>query len=307
MLVFAGDQRCVTVSKTTGRAFEVLEDHTTISASLVLRVDTHPQDLAGSRVQAPDGQYVRDVLTWTLTGQTPPHIRLDWSVDQAARDALEDRVFGKRFLITDRPDQTVGEVVAGYRSQSEAELGFRQLKDPHVVSFSPTRHHTDAQIRVHVFCCVLALMIAHLMRRQAAHAGMQMSVRGMLDALAGIQQTVLLYPGDRGRPQARHMITDMDDTQQTLFEIFELHPSPPFSITFSLLLPRPAENLRRVEATQDQKVIILGFAPPICLTWQDDRSASQDARPFARRPRQRVLRDAEGPAVSSTAHSTARA
>jgi hypothetical protein len=54
-------------------------------------------------------------------------------------------------------------------------------------------------------------------------------------------------------------------------------PSPPFSITFSLLLPRHAENLRRVEATRDPKVIILGFAPPICLTWQDDRSASQDA------------------------------
>jgi hypothetical protein len=112
---------------------------------------------------------------------------------------------------------------AGYRSQSEAEFGFRQLKDPHVVSFSPLHHHTDAQIRVHVFCCVLALTIAHLMRRQAAHAGMQMSVRAMLDALAGIQQAVLLYPGDRSRPKARHMITDMDDTQQKLFEIFELH------------------------------------------------------------------------------------
>lgn len=168
-------------------------------------------------------QYLRDVVTSTLSGENPPDIRLDWGVDQAARQALEDRLFGKRFLITDRHDWTVPEVVAGYRSQSEAEFGFRQLKDPHVVSFGPMHHHTDAQIRVHVFTCVLALMTAHLMRRQAAHAGLQMSVRGMLDALAGIQQTVLLYPGDRGRPKARHMITDMDDTQQKLFEIFELH------------------------------------------------------------------------------------
>jgi hypothetical protein len=51
----------------------------------------------------------------------------------------------------------------------------------------------------------------------------------MLDALAGIEQTVLLYPGDRGRPKARHMITDMDDTQQKLFEIFELHHWAPAS------------------------------------------------------------------------------
>jgi transposase len=168
-------------------------------------------------------QYVRDVLTWTLTGDTPPDIRLDWRIDQAARAALEDRVFGKRFLVTDRHDWTVPEVIAGYRSQSEAEFGFRQLKDPHVVSFSPMYHHTDTQIRVHVFCCVLALMTAHLIRRHAARNGVKLSVRALLDTLAGIQQTVLLYPGDRGRPKARHMITDMSDTQQKLFEIFELH------------------------------------------------------------------------------------
>jgi hypothetical protein len=168
-------------------------------------------------------QYVRDVLTSTLAGEVPPRIRLTWTVNEAARHALEDRVFGKRSLITDRHDQATAEVVAGYRSQSEAEFGFRQLKDPHVASFSPMRHHTDPQIRVHVFCCVLALTVAHLMRRQATHAGLDMSVRAILDALAGIQQTVLLYPGDRGRPKARHMITDMDDTQQKLYEIFELH------------------------------------------------------------------------------------
>lgn len=174
-------------------------------------------------------QYLRDVLTWTLTGDTPPHLRLDWQIDHTARTTLEDRVFGKRFLITDRQDWTLTEVIAGYRSQSEAEFGFRQLKDPHVVSFSPMHHHTDAQIRVHVFCCVLALTTAHLMRRQAAHAGLNLSVRAMLDALAGIQQTVLLYPGNRGRPRTRRMITDLDHTQAKLYETFNLHRWAPTS------------------------------------------------------------------------------
>ncbi len=41
------------------------------------------------------------------------------------------------------------------------------MKDPHVVSFSPMHHWTDQKIRVHVFYTVLALTIAHLMRRQA--------------------------------------------------------------------------------------------------------------------------------------------
>ncbi len=47
---------------------------------------------------------------------------------------------------------------------------------------------------MHVFYCVLSLAVAHLMRRHAARAGLHMSVRELLTTLAGIQETVLLYP-----------------------------------------------------------------------------------------------------------------
>ncbi|EPR77471.1 hypothetical protein ADILRU_0184 [Leifsonia rubra CMS 76R] len=42
------------------------------------------------------------------------------------------------------------------------------------------------RIRVHTFTCVLALQIAHLMRREAEHAGLHHSVRHLLDQLAEI-------------------------------------------------------------------------------------------------------------------------
>ena len=133
-------------------------------------------------------------------------------------------MFGKRVLITDRDDWPVADVVAGYRSQSEAEFGFRQLKDPHVVSFSPMHHWTDHNIRVHTFTCVLALQIAHLMRRHAAHAGLHLSVRELLDTLAGIQETVLIYPSTGGRPKARRMLTETTATQDQLAD--DLRPPP---------------------------------------------------------------------------------
>ena len=113
-------------------------------------------------------------------------------------------------------------MVAGYRSQSDAEFAFRQLKDPHIVSFSPMHHWTDHNIRVHVFTCVLALQLAHLMRHQARHAGLDLSVRALLDELAGIEETVLLYQGDKGRPKARRMLTQTSPTQDTLSRIFSL-------------------------------------------------------------------------------------
>ena len=167
-------------------------------------------------------RWVRDVLHTTITGESPATFRLDFHIDHTARDALEEHHFGKRILITDRRDWTLPEIIASYRSQADAEFGFRQLKDPHVVSFSPMHHWTENNIRVHIFYCVLALTIAHLMRRHADQHGHHLSVRALLDALAGIQETVLLYPSERGRPKARRIITSMDPTQQQLSNIFEL-------------------------------------------------------------------------------------
>ena len=111
-------------------------------------------------------RWVADIITVTLTGEAPAELRLTWRTDTRARTRLEQRLFGKRILFTNR-DWPVPDVVAAYRSQSDAEFGFRQLKDPHVVSFSPMHHWTDSKIRVHVFYCVLALAVAHLMRRHA--------------------------------------------------------------------------------------------------------------------------------------------
>ena len=91
-----------------------------------------------------------------------------------------------------------------------------------MVSFAPIRHFTDHKIRVHLFTCVLALAIAHLMRRDATRAGLPMSVPALLAELDGIGETVLLYQGERGRPRARHTITRMTPIQQRLYQLFDL-------------------------------------------------------------------------------------
>ncbi len=166
--------------------------------------------------------WVRRVVTWQLDGQQPKDLRLTWAIDHSARAALEEELLGKHVLITGHDDWPVAEVVAGYRSQSEAEFGFRQLKDPHVVSFSPMFHWTEHNIRVHTFTCVLALQIAHLMRREAARAGLHLSVRQLLGQLAAIGETVLIYPSTGGRPKARRKTTELTSDQQKLHEIFQL-------------------------------------------------------------------------------------
>src|SRR5262249_1355713 len=150
------------------------------------------------------------------TGETPAELRLSWRSDTRARARLEKRLFGKRILFTNR-DWPGPDIVAAYRSQSDAEFGFRQLKDPHVVSFSPMHQWTDAKIRVHVFYCVLALAVAHLMRRYVDQAGLHLSVRELFDQLSGIEETVLFYhDGGKGRPRVQRMLTDMTPIQRKL-------------------------------------------------------------------------------------------
>jgi transposase len=174
-------------------------------------------------------RWVSRVVATTLTGETPAELRLSFSTGDKARAALETELFGKRILFSDKtPEQaSTAQIVADYRSQEAVEGDFRQMKDPKVVSFSPMFHFTEHKIRVHAFYCVLGLMVAKLMVREAGKSGLHLSVRALLSSLSGIEETVLLYQGERGRPRARRMLTEQDATQRRLYDLFGLEDYAP--------------------------------------------------------------------------------
>jgi transposase len=201
-----------------------------LAATLARGKTRRPRDKVEAEIEQITGKpWVRRVIRWDLTGDQPKDLRLSWSIDQDARQALEEEIFGKHVLITSHDDWPAAEVIAGYRSQSEAEFSFRQLKDPHVVSFSPMHHWTDHNIRVHVFTCVLALQLAHLMRYRARRDGLDLSVRELLGQLAAIGETALIYPSTGGRPKARRMTTELTGHQPQLYQIFDLARRAPKS------------------------------------------------------------------------------
>jgi transposase len=233
--VYGTDRRAILTHSDELHAAQVTGFEGTTLAKAARKLDDLAATLARGRTRRPRDKvdeairgivkdtWVRRVIRWDLTGDKPADLRLSWHVDPDARQQLEDELFGKHVLITDHDDWSVPEVVAGYRSQSEAEFSFRQLKDRHVVAFSPMHHWSEHNIRVHVLTCVLALQIAHLMRLQTERAGLHLSVRELLTQLAGIGETVLIYPtGGRGRPKARRMLTQTTELQDQLTQIFRL-------------------------------------------------------------------------------------
>ena len=219
------DKQATGFAQTLAKARRQLSE---LAARLARGNTRRPRDKVEAEItQILKPRWLSRVISTSLRGDAPAELRLTWRTRAAALAALEDELFGKRILFTDHDDWPIADVVAHYRSQSHVEADFRQMKDPHVVSFSPMHHWTDQKIRVHVFYCVLALTVARLMRREAERAGMTMSVRELLSQLAGIQETVLLYQGGRGRPRARRTLTEMDPTQARLYNLFGLAAHAP--------------------------------------------------------------------------------
>lgn len=112
----------------------------------------------------------------------------------------------------------------GYRAQRHVESAFRQLKDSDCIAIRPQYHWTDQTITVHVFCCVLALMLCGLLQRELSRHGVNDSIPALLDALRGIREVDVLYPAreEDGEPELRTTLSRMTDEQRTMYDILGL-------------------------------------------------------------------------------------
>jgi hypothetical protein len=154
-------------------------------------------------------------------------LKLTYHTDAAAYARIKHQQLGKRILFTDQDSWSDEQIVLAYRSQSHVEDAFADMKDPHFLGWEPMFHWTDSKIRVHAFYCVLALLLASLLQRRAAQNGLPLSIKAMFSALSGIQEVTNIYPatgasGSPGRPVLKTTLSEMDQTQQQLYRLFDL-------------------------------------------------------------------------------------
>lgn len=153
-------------------------------------------------------------------------LRLRFQIDADALAQLDRELLGKRLIFSDRDHWTEEQIIAAYRAQSKAERAFRQMKHPVFAAFSPAFHWTDQKLKVHAFSCTLALMIVHLIEREARKQGIPDGTQQILRALSEIDELTLVYPpagGKQGRPRVRRRIADnLDETQTRLYQALDL-------------------------------------------------------------------------------------
>lgn len=169
------------------------------------------------------GQYINDILQIEV-GSRRNRLYLTYRTNRAALDRLTRTVLGKRILFTDNQDWSTEAIVLAYRSQYHVEAAFRQMKNPHWVSWDPLHHWTDQKIRVHALYCVLALTLAGLLQRQAARAGLTLSGEAIHDELNSIREVLTLHASARddkgGRPRAYTSYVEPSAVGAKLADIF---------------------------------------------------------------------------------------
>ena len=151
-----------------------------------------------------------------------PHLR--YRFDHRAWEKLQNTLLGKTLLFTDNDDWCDTKIVQCYRAQHHVEAGFRCLKDPHHISLRPQHHWTDQKIEVHVFCCVLALMLCSLLRRELQQRGLDYTIPEMLDQLGKIREVGVVYSAKdkRRKPTIQMTLSRLSKAQQALFKALNL-------------------------------------------------------------------------------------
>src|SRR5215469_7173601 len=106
----------------------------------------------------------------------------------------------------------------------DREIQFRCLKSPHHVSLRPQHHWTDQKIRVHVFYCVLALLLCSLLRRQLHRHGIDRSIPALLADLGRIREVGILTQGQsEGEPTQFEMtLSRLTKEQRRLYDALDL-------------------------------------------------------------------------------------
>ena len=152
-------------------------------------------------------------------------LQLTFSTDLAALERLARVQWGKTILFTDNADWSDEEIVLAYRSQYHIEDAFKQMKNPHFLGWSPMFHWTDSKIQVHAFYCVLALLLTSLLQRELASHDLKLSINSMLEELAAIRETLIVYPRRQGQRQfpTATCLTRMNPLQQRLFSVLNLN------------------------------------------------------------------------------------
>ena len=163
-------------------------------------------------------EHVGEVVKVTVSTEAG-RIKLAWRIDLERYRYLCDEYFGRRLLLTTRPDFTDEEIIRGYDGLGTIENVFRRMKDPFHLSVIPEYHWTDQKIKVHVFTCVIGLILTGLLHKRVRDHGIEISAGRLLDELSNVREVWVTEPvSGRNKPTAKRQLEEMSEDTRRLVQ-----------------------------------------------------------------------------------------
>lgn len=155
--------------------------------------------------------YIKNLIKYEVYGDK----RLEFSEDKEAYEELA-KGFGKNILFTDDMSLKTQDVVRIYNSKEVIEEQFKNLKDTHVVRFTPMWCWTDRMIRVHAFTCVMSLLFQRILVKES---NLELSQNQIIEKLKDIKLALLHKPETN---EITPKVTRLDNTQKILNNSFDI-------------------------------------------------------------------------------------
>jgi transposase len=164
-------------------------------------------------------QFMTELFEITLTeGPT-----LRYAVDHAALDQLTHQRLGRTLLLAVKTEGDAAHIIGAYRSLTQIEEVFKNMKNVDFLRWQPAYHWTDQKLKVHGLYCVLALLLATLARKIACQAGVDLSLPALLQELCAIREVAVIYPQGTLAHRKDHItLSRMSSTQRKLAEALDL-------------------------------------------------------------------------------------
>jgi len=148
---------------------------------------------------------------------------LHYALNHSELDRLINQRLGRTVLVTDQIEWEPARVIGSYRSLTQIEDAFKNMKNIDFLHWQPAYHWTDQKIKVHGFYCVLALLLSTLALKLALGAGIELTLPAMLKELSDIREVAVVYPKGTMAHRKDHVaLSRMSSRQKRLADCLEI-------------------------------------------------------------------------------------
>ena len=180
------------------------------------RIKKDPESIKSRIKNEIKGSHQNELFEITIQGDTIV-TGFSWKINPGKKSEIITKYFGKKLLISNRQAWSTQEILETYNNQYLIEKIFKDTKNPHHFAIRPQYHWTDMKMRVHIFCCLIGLILTALLRKELLGHGIVMEN----DELTKIRECLVFKKTSKNKSglKIEKHLEMMDDKQAQIWEV----------------------------------------------------------------------------------------